>query len=195
MLGDDGQSAYRTRFNVCHELGHLILHKDVLPAEFNDRRYFQVAESQADRFAAALLTPAEAFSPNVATPSLESFRTLKARWRVSIKMMIHRARELNIINQKEARRYYINYNRRGWNRQEPLDSDTEVETPRLVRQAVEVIVEHSLLEPSQIESALPFNRVDIEQLASLPIGYLDDDSAYTWAVKTLESGLERRNPS
>ena len=62
-----------------------------------------------------------------------------------------------------------------------------------MRQAIEVIVENSLHEPSQIESDLPFNREDIEQLANLPLGYLDEDSAYTWAVKTLESGLERRN--
>ena len=59
VLGDDGQSAFRTRFNVCHELGHLILHKDVLPAELKERGCLQAAESQADRFAAAFLTPAE----------------------------------------------------------------------------------------------------------------------------------------
>ncbi len=183
VLGSDKQSAFRTRFNVCHELGHLILHQSVSPSEFSDRLYFQLIESQADRFAAALLTPAPTFSSDISMPSLELFRTVKPRWRVSIKMMIHRAEELEIINREEARRLYINYNRRGWNGQEPLDDSHPLEEPRLVRRAFEAIIENSVIERSQIEADLPFNREDIESLANLPHGYLDDDSAYTWAVR------------
>ena len=182
VLGDDGQSPFRSRYNVCHELGHLILHRDVLPVEFNDPGYFKVAESQADRFAAAFLTPSETFSPNIVTPSLDTFRTLKSRWRVSIKMMIHRAHDLNIIDSEEARRFYINYNRRRWNRQEPMDDTHPLEVPRLVRRAFEIIVEKGVIERSQIEADLPFNREDIERLANLPAGYLDDPED-DWAVR------------
>ena len=182
VLGTDNQSAFRTRFNVCHELGHLVLHRGVSPSEFDDRRYFKVIESQADRFAAAFLTPASTFSPNISIPSLEMFRTLKSRWRVSVKMMIHRARDLDIIDREEERRLYINYNRRGWNRQEPLDDTYHLEEPRLVRRAFETIIEKSVIDRAQIEADLPFNRDDIELLANLPHGYLDDKSAYTWAL-------------
>ena len=184
-LGTDTQSAFRTRFNVCHELGHLILHRDVLPREFNDQRYFKIIESQADRFAAAFLTPAATFSPDISLPTLEVFRILKPRWRTSIKMMIHRAQDLEVIDREEARRLYISYNRRGWNRREPLDEDQQLEEPRLVRRAFETIVEKSVIERSQIVAASPFNREDIEQLANLPYGYLDEDSAYTWAIEEL----------
>ena len=100
--------------------------------------------------------------------------------------MIHRAQELNIIDREEARRLYINYNRRGWNRGEPLDRETEVEKPRLVRRVFEAIVDNNVVERSQIVGALPFNREDIEQLASLPHGYLDEESAYTQAIRELE---------
>ncbi len=187
VLGSDSQSAFRTRFNVCHELGHLILHKGVSPAEFKDRSNFKLIEAQADRFAAAFLAPASTFSPEIAIPSLEAFRVLKPRWRLSIKMMIRRAQDLNVIDREEARRLYINYNRRRWNHQEPLDEETEVEKPRLVRRMFEAIVDNDILEPSQIVADLPFNREDIEQLASLPFGYLDEESAYTWAIKELGS--------
>ena len=120
VLGTDTPSPFRTRFNVCHELGHLILHRDVTPQQFSDQLQFKLIEAQADRFAAAFLTPASTFSTDIVDPSLELFRVLKPRWRTSIKMMVHRAQELNIIDREEARRFYINYNRRGWNRKEPL---------------------------------------------------------------------------
>ena len=185
VLGTDIPSPFRTRFNVCHELGHLVLHRKVTPLEFNDQKYFKKIESQAARFAAAFLTPASTFSSDITAPTLDVFRTLKPRWRTSIKMMIYRAQELNIIDREEARRLYINYNRRGWNRGEPLDRESEVEKPRLVRRAFEAIVENNVLERSQIVAALPFNREDIEQLASLPHGYLDYDSFYTQAMREL----------
>ena len=189
VLGSDTQSAFRTRFNVCHELGHLILHRHVSPSEFDDRRFFKIIESQADKFAAAFLAPATTFSPDIISPSLEMFRILKPKWRTSIKMMIHRAQDLDIIDRDEARRLYINYNRRGWNREEPLDRDYHVEEPRLVRRAFETIIENSLIERTQIAAALPFNQEDVEQLANLPFGYLNDDSAYSWAIRELNSGF------
>ncbi len=188
VLGDNGQSAFRTRFNVCHELGHLVLHRDVSPGEARDRRYFKVIEEQADRFAAAFLTPASTFSPEVSNPTLDVFRSLKPRWRTSIKMMVHRARELELIDHDEARRLYINYNRRGWHHQEPMD-EQPMEEPRLVRRVVETVVDNSIVSPAQIAAALPFNAEDIEQLAHLPYGYLDEESAYTWAVRELNSGF------
>lgn len=186
VLGTDIPSPFRTRFNVSHELGHLVLHKNVTPLEFRDPKYFKKIESQADRFAAAFLTPASTFSRDISSPTLDVFRTLKPRWRTSIKMMVYRAQELEIIDREEARRLYINYNRRGWNRGEPLDRETEVEKPRLVRRAFEAIIDNNELERSQIVAALPFNREDIEQLASLPHGYLDDESAYNQAIRGLE---------
>ena len=189
VLGSDSQSAFRTRFNVCHELGHLILHRDVSPLEFKDKKYFRIIEEQADRFAAAFLAPATSFAFDLTTPSLEVFRILKPKWRTSIKMMIHRAQELEIIDREEARRFYINYNRRGWIREEPLDRDYQLEEPRLVRRAFEAIVENSIIERSQISAALPFNPEDIEQLSNLPYGYLSEDSAYSWAIRELNSGF------
>ena len=189
-LNANVQSPFRARFNVCHELAHLILHRRLSPLEFESRRYFKIVESQADQFASAFLTPAETFSPEIAVPTLEMFRSLKSRWRVSIKMMIHRAQELDIINREEARRLYINYNRRGWNKLEPLDERSPMEEPRLARRAFEIVVENSLVERSQIAVALPFNTEDVEQLANLPIGYLDNDSPYNWAIRELSSGFD-----
>ena len=107
-------------------------------------------------------------------------------------MMIHRARELDVIDEYEARRMYINYNRRGWNTEEPLDADNPLEEPRLARRAFELVVENSLIQRSQIDAASPFNLEDIERLANLPIGYLNEDSPYNWAIRELNSGFGDR---
>ena len=192
VLGKDDQSAFRTRFNVCHELGHLVLHKNISPSEFNDRSYFRIIENQADRFASAFLTPASTFSPEVRKPSLDGFRALKPRWKTSIKQMIHRAQDLDLISREEARTFYIAYNRRRWNIREPLDDTEAIEEPRLMRRVFEAVIENSIIERSQIAAALPFNADEIEELASLPYGYLDEESAYTWAIKQLNSGFDRK---
>ena len=187
VLGKDDQSAFRTRFNLCHELGHLILHKNISPPEFLDRDYFKIIEAQADRFAAAFLTPATTFSQEIRRPTLDGFRALKPRWKTSIKQMIHRAQDLDIISREEARTLYINYNRRRWNIKEPLDDTEPVEEPIFVRRVFEAIIENSVIERTQLAAALPFNPDEVEELASLPYGYLDEDSAYSWAIRQLGS--------
>ena len=190
VLGKDDQSAFRTRFNVCHELAHLVLHRDVSQPELNDRNYFKIVEGQADRFAAAFLTPAATFSQEIRRPTLDGFRALKPRWKTSIKQMIHRAQDLNIISVEEARGLYINYNRRRWNIEEPIDDVGKIEEPRLVRRVFEAVIENSILERTQLAAELPFNTDEIEELASLPYGYLDEESAYSWAIRHLESGFK-----
>ena len=191
VLSKDGQSAFRTRFNVCHELGHLVLHKRVTLHEFNDSNCFRAIENQADKFASAFLTPATTFSAEVQKPSLDRFRALKPRWKTSIKQMIHRTQDLNLISREEARALYINYNRRRWNIQEPLDDTEQIEEPRLVRRVFEAVIDNSVIQRAQISAALPFNVDEIEELASVPHGYLDEESAYTWAIRHLSSGFTR----
>ena len=192
VLGNDGQSAFRTRFNVGHELGHLILHRDVSSKQFDSKHYFKAIEEQADRFASAFLAPAPTFSADVTRPTLDVFRNLKKKWRTSVKMMVHRASDLDIIDQEEARRLYISYNRRGWNRLEPFDDVEPTEEPRLVKRAFEAIVNKAAIERSQIAAALPFNPGDVEQLANLPGGYLTEpsDESDVWGfLDDLTSGF------
>ena len=180
VIGDDGQSAFRTRFNVCHELGHLVLHQHMTQAEHESKRYFKMIEAQADRFASAFLTPAATFSGDITRPTLDAFRNLKPKWRTSVKMMIHRAGDLGVINREEARRLYIAYNQRSWHRGEPFDEEA-IEEPRLVRRAFELLVDNDIIERPQVSAALPFNQEDIESLANLPPGYLDErDMSEMW---------------
>ena len=123
------------------------------------------------------MTPAATFSSDLTRPTLEVFRALNTKWRTSVKMMIHRAQDLNIIDKDESRQLYINYNRRGWNTFEPFDEAEPFEEPRLVKRVFEALIERS-----QLAAALPFKREDVERLANLLGGYLaePDEQSDVW---------------
>src|SRR5690606_28471233 len=63
FLSADKANGFRSRFDLAHEIGHLILHKHTPRAENRDR--YNQMEKQAHRFAGALLLPAEAFANEV----------------------------------------------------------------------------------------------------------------------------------
>ena len=173
-LGADGQSASRTRFNVCHELAHLVMHRNVTPNDLSDRSNYNLIEQQAHRFAAAFLVPASSFVSDLKTPTLDGLRVLKSRWKASVKMLIHRTQDLGLIDEDYARRLYINYNRRSWNVSEPYDEDLAVESPVMVRHAFQALVDREIVARAQVPADLPFNQDELEQLAGLPLGYFDD---------------------
>ncbi len=173
-LGADGQSAFRTRFNVCHELAHLVMHRHVTPEDLSDRQTFNLIEQQAHRFAAAFLVPAESFVKDLNIPTLDALRILKTRWKASVKMLIHRTHSLGLVDDNYARRLYINYNRRGWNDREPYDDDFAVEAPIMVRHAFQALVDREMVVRSQVQADLPFNQDELEELAGLPAGYFDE---------------------
>jgi Zn-dependent peptidase ImmA (M78 family) len=119
----------RLRFSVAHELGHLILHRDKNPS-----RQFEI---EADAFAAELLTPLCALRH--AMPSkvtLSSLAMLKTQWGVSIKALIRRARELQVIDQEKAISLYKQISARGWNKTEP--GYVPGEKPRAFRKLIEI---------------------------------------------------------
>jgi len=80
----DKPSAVRTRFNVAHELGHIVLHRRIDQSTLTKPEDFKLIEHQAHLFAAAFLLPAESFAGELTTPTLSAFQALKERWKVAI---------------------------------------------------------------------------------------------------------------
>ncbi len=187
----DKQSAVRWRFNISHELGHLVMHKDVDRKQLANPRNFKIIEQQAHRFAGAFLLPTESFAKDVYVPTLDALCSLKPKWKVSIGAMIKRLQDLNIISDDEARRLWINYNRRGWRREEPLDNDLPFEQPRLLRKALELIgSEFSSPEQMREQIALPSR--EIEQLATLAPGFFDESNPIVIIKDTIPKAENER---
>lgn len=170
-------TAVRARFDAAHELGHAVLHRDVTLQQSRDPHLFKVIEQQAHRFAGALLFPEESFKFEVREPSLDYFCSLKKRWGMSIAAMIYRAHDLGMISDEERSLLYRNMGRRGWRgrRAEPYDRPGEMtlETPRMLRRAVDVVLQEGLMSKAALQTAFPLPSNEVERIAGLHAGYLD----------------------
>ena len=175
ILNSQKGSAVRSRFDAAHELGHLILHKNIPIKMLNSRQIFSVIEDQANRFGAAFLLPEKTFTSDLHSITLDSLRSLKTKWRASVGVMIKRLRNLDILSQDEERNLWINYSRRGWRKCEPLDDQLETELPRFVRRSIELLIERNIVLREEIPFQLALLPSDIEDLVGLPNKYFENE--------------------
>jgi Zn-dependent peptidase ImmA (M78 family)/DNA-binding XRE family transcriptional regulator len=173
ILGSDKLSASRSRLDVCHELGHMVLHRNVKKEDFKKKSVFDLIEDQAYAFAGAFLMPASSFASEF-IPNLIALQSLKMRWNVSIAAMIMRGRNLGLLSEDQERNLWRNYARKGYRRHEPLDDQIEHESPAVLRQSFETLIEHKIQTKDQILSSFCLGQKDIEELAVLPEGFLTD---------------------
>jgi Zn-dependent peptidase ImmA (M78 family)/transcriptional regulator with XRE-family HTH domain len=177
ILGADKSIAVRSRFDAAHELGHIILHRYIDKSRIGKTSTFKLMEQQAHRFAGAFLLPQPAFLHDFFSATLDTFQMLKPKWGISIQMMLYRAQDLGLIKPEQAQRMWANSARRGWRLKEPLDDQLEVEQPRLLRRSFEMLINEGVQTRAQILSALPYSAMDVEELAGLPVGFLEERSA------------------
>lgn len=112
MLLNAGLSTDRQRFTCAHELGHLVMHH--LPRESQ--------ETEADTFASAFLAPASDIGPQLAGLTTRDFPRLlelKAQWGLSVAALIRRAKDLDVISDRQYREFQIKLGRLGWRTFEP----------------------------------------------------------------------------
>ncbi|QRN97415.1 ImmA/IrrE family metallo-endopeptidase [Archangium violaceum] len=165
MLAADRGSGARSRFDAAHELGHLILHRAVPAERLRNGADWRLFEDQAHRFAGAFLFPQSAFMEEVLLVDLDALQPLKLRWKVSIKMMVKRAATLGLIPPERERHLMVNYNRRGYRLNEPFENAVEVEKPRLLKLAIELLVNGR--GPDAALDLLPYPLSDLERLTGI----------------------------
>jgi Zn-dependent peptidase ImmA (M78 family)/transcriptional regulator with XRE-family HTH domain len=167
-LNTEAASAVRSRFDVAHELGHLIMHKQAPanpPADLH-----KVLERQAHRFAGAFLLPAATFCSELYSLHPEALLALKARWRCSMSLMIRRAFDLQVITEDQYSRASRQLSAKGYRRVEPLDDELEPEQPTMLAKAVKLLVEHGVQSIPEITHSLGFSLSDLRMLVNSPPG-------------------------
>lgn len=142
LLNKDVTSSVRLRFNICHELGHLLLHQNLPLHIAENDKMSKMLDNQAHRFAGAFLLPESAFSSDVYSITLDTFKQLKPKWHVAIAAMIERLRNLKILSESTYRDLRVKLGKREWRLVEPYDDEWPAEEPILLQQAFELIVEH-----------------------------------------------------
>jgi len=190
FLAADKANGVRSRFDAAHELGHLVLHRDINDLEFSKR--YPELERQAHLFAAAFLLPAESFAAELIRPSLDTFIALKSRWKVSVGAMIMRCKQLEIIDEDYATRLWKNYSARGWRKGEPLDDRIEFEPVRLLPRAINLLLSEGGLTKEGLLASLGLGATDCERLCGLPEGFFSQQAS----VLSLDAvRLKRDTPS
>lgn len=169
LLSEEVVSGPRDLFNLAHELGHLALHPDVEVSGSN----LDMIEKQANRFASAFLLPRESFSREVLGNSLAYFKSLKSRWGVAIAAMAYRSRDLGILSENQYSYLFRQMNAQRIRKVEPLDDMFPVNKPTVLGEGLRMLVEHGVHSRSQIEASLSLNLRDVEAIAGLDEGYLD----------------------
>jgi len=190
LLASDKSNCVRSRMDAAHELGHLVLHRHVDMTTLNKKADFKLIEDQAFAFASAFLMPAESFAAEVTFPSLDGLLALKERWRVSVAAMVMRCKKLGIIDDYHATQLFKNRSRRGWIKQEPLDDTLEVERPRLLARSIKLLVEENVLSKGMLLNELRMSTRDVEELTSLPAGYLSAPAAEVAVLPKLKVKAE-----
>jgi Zn-dependent peptidase ImmA (M78 family)/transcriptional regulator with XRE-family HTH domain len=137
---------YRQRFDVAHELGHLIMHGDAEPGG-------RIVEEHAHRFASELLMPAAEIRDLLpATMGGNVWITLgklKERWGVSMQALLFRARRLGRLGDVSYRNAMATISSRGWRRDEP-GLITAIEQPSLLPRAIELLDQEGIDEAALI---------------------------------------------
>lgn len=103
----------RIRFTLAHELGHIIMHME-FPVNDCD-----LAEIEADQFAAELLIPRKEIAQELCGLTLQTLFQLKKKWRVSMHAIIRNARDMGIITSDVYRNFQIKFSRAGYSKSEP----------------------------------------------------------------------------
>lgn len=165
MLTDNGESSVRRRFNVAHEIGHLILHNGVESIDdFTPKDLKNILEKQANLFASHFLLPTKAFEDSLLSTSLEFYVDLKKHWEVSIQAMVYKTFHLGLIN--EDQNLYLNkkisWNK--WRSVEPLDNLLTVEKPTLINTVYKMIVENDVVSKNELNLKFSLPRDELEKM-------------------------------
>jgi Zn-dependent peptidase ImmA (M78 family)/transcriptional regulator with XRE-family HTH domain len=133
---------YRQRFDVAHELGHLVMHSDAEPGG-------RTVEDHANRFAAELLMPEAEIRDELPTimsgAAWQSLARSKERWGASIQALLYRARRLGTLTEVSYRNAMTTLTGRGWRRGEP-GLITVLEQPSMLPRAVELLAAEGITE-------------------------------------------------
>lgn len=176
-IAEDKGNFFRSRFDIAHELGHIILHKNLTIDDclITDERHtmerYKEIERQAHLFASHFLAPRRALSLSFRSITLDNLLLEKKRWGMSVAALIMQYHNLGIISDDYKTRLFKNYSYRKWRKNEPFDDTTPAEHPKLMRNTIELLLNEGGFDKEDIIERTFYSDVELENLCALPKGF------------------------
>jgi len=136
-------SSSRARFDLAHELGHMLLHTDTEAESPN-------VEDEANAFASAFLLPRSGLLrefPRDKRLNWRSLISMKIRWGVSLQALVRRAYDLDMLTAVQYRSANVYISKKGWRTHEPEEESIPLETPEILPQALAVLARKGISLP------------------------------------------------
>lgn len=140
----------RLRFNLAHEIGHVLMDTDELPR--------RESEGLAHRFGSSFLVPPSIVKQELGERrhalSFEELGMLKCKYGMSMAAWMYAAKAHGIIPETRYRSLCVEFGRRGWKRREPVEYVGK-EAPVRLRQLTARALAEELIDAEQAERLCP----------------------------------------
>lgn len=179
-VAEDKGNFFRSRFDIAHELGHIILHKNLTVDDclITDERHtvdrYKEIERQAHLFASHFLAPRRALSLSFRSITLDNLLLEKKLWGMSVAALIMQYHNLGIISDDYKIRLFKNYSYRKWRKNEPFDNTTPSEQPKLMKNTIELLLNEGGFDKEDIIERTFYSDVELENLCALPKGFFNN---------------------
>ena len=157
------KSSCRQRFDIAHEVGHLILHEEVTTGD-------RTTESQANRFACALLLPRSSMAKYFPKPiggriDWKGLSQFKLTWKVSKAAIIYRAHQLSLLTDSQYKTAFMGLKRKGEAVDEREDILIEHEKPLFFHQAMNMLIVDLCIKPQDLAKRMNISEYMFADLA------------------------------
>ena len=161
------QSAARGRFNVAHEILHLIAHRQIPDDSLEDKDVLPKLESQAHTFALALMLPRKTYGREIVSLNVNQFIQQKRRWNISMAAQAKRCLQLGILDDDQFVQFRKNLSWNKYLKKEPLDDSVPREEPLMMKQAIDMLCKHGVVKGWQIEEQFNLPLANMEQITKM----------------------------
>lgn len=172
IITEKNNSNSRHRFNLAHELGHLIMHKHVSEEDHENEEVVKLKENQANLFAGAFLFPKKSLLQEVSSCSMDALVYLKKRWGISIAAQSMRMKDIGLITENQYMYIFKQLaSFPGGRKTEPLDKEIPCETPKLMSNIIDFLVQNGKISIAEVKNILSINIDNLLDIAGKPKSY------------------------